>query len=134
MTARRGLTLVEVLASTVLLTLIAATCVPVLRQAMDAAREPTRSIDLVDLAELADQLAGDPDALGPLGAEGQLELPWPDQPDHPAVLISRLESAGGDEVDHAWLTFNCDGWSVTRWIVIESDAAPEDADQQGSPP
>ena len=138
MTARRGLTLIEVLASTVMLTMIAATCVPLLRQAMEAAREPDRSIDLADLAEFADRLVADPDAMESLGHESQLELPWPDLPDRPPVVITRFDAAGGDtngEVDHTWLTFTCDGWSVSRWFAIEIEQEPQgETDQELTPP
>ena len=139
MTSQRGLTLIEVLASTVLLTLIAATCVPLLRQAMEAAREPVRSIDLADLAELADRLVADPEAMESLGFESQQELPWPDLADGPPVVITRFDAAGGrtadGEVNHTWLTFTCDGWSVSRWLAIETEQEPRgEADQEVTPP
>ena len=118
---RRGLTLVEVLASAVLLTLIASASVPVLRQAGRALREPPRPHALFDLARFADKAVQDPDANGfdlPVD-DSRLEVPWPDEPDWPAVTIRRLQA--GPDADHVWLTFTCEPWTVVRWVAVDPD-------------
>lgn len=136
MKSQRALTLIEVLASTVLLTMIAATCVPLLRQASEAAREPVRSIDLADLAEFADRLVADADAMETLGGQTQPEVPWPDLPERPPVVITRFDATGGEsELNHTWLTFTCDGWSVSRWLAVETEQETQgETDQETTPP
>ena len=121
MMRRHGLTLVEVLASTVLLTLVAATCMPLLRQAMRVLGEPAPPFELLELVEFADAFIVDlaasaTDEIEPLDDQFPRELPWPDDPDRPAVTIRRLT---GEDADHAWLTFTCDRWTVCRWKAVE---------------
>ena len=118
---RRGLTLVEVLASTVLLALIAAACTPLLRQATRLMCDPGHSFELFELSRLADALISDPTAFGLESVHGQsnFEVAWSDQPDRSAVAV-RLLTADTEDVDHAWLTFACDGWVVSRWVPLEA--------------
>ena len=126
---RRGLTLVEVLASTVLLTLLAATSVPVLHRAIGATREPKASFELLDLALLADSFvaAGSlPDAQ----QEYPFELSWPERPERPAVTVELLSA----DTDHVWLTFTCDRWTICRCVAVESQVAAGGARPEGGAP
>ena len=87
MTLRRGLTLVEVLAATILLAVIAATCTPLIRQATHLVRDTGHSFELFELSRLADELIADPTAFGveSLHEEFELQVPWPDHLDRPAI-------------------------------------------------
>ena len=128
---RRALTLIEVLAATVLLTLIAATCVPLLRSAVRAVRPPVpptdqAPFDRTDLETLADLVMVDPAAAGlALPLSDDTEIAWPDEPDRPAVRVTYLAPAA--EADHAWLVFDCGPWRVQRWVEIQEK--PEGQDQ-----
>ncbi len=135
MRRRRGLTLVEVLASAMLLTLLAGTCVPLLRQATRVIREGGPPFELFELAEFADAFVADPaafetDEIGPLDEQAQLELPWPQAPDRPAITVRRLTVDDAD-ADHAWLTFTCDRWTVCRWMAVEPQDDAADGSDQG---
>ncbi|MHC4414373.1 MAG: type II secretion system protein [Planctomycetota bacterium] len=129
MRRRRGLTLVEVLASTVLLAILAATCMPLLRQAMRVLHEPESSFEMFDVSQFADRFIVHP---GPGGikllSEGdQLELPWPEHPDRAPITVRRM-TAGETDTGRAWLTFSCEGRSVSRWVAVErsEDEGQED--------
>ena len=114
----RGLTLIEVLASTALLAMMAAACVPLLRQSMRAAREPEHPIELLELAQIASGFLADPSALK-LGQErGSREMPWPDHPERPPIAFERLTSEDVG-ANHAWVTFTCAGLTVSRWVPVE---------------
>lgn len=127
MMRRRGLTLLEVLASTVLLTLLASACLPLLRQAMSDLRQTDEPFALVELTQLAELFLADPSAFGveSLPSEPhELHLPWPEQPDRSPVTVRRL-SADSSQHDHAWVSFSCEGQRVFRWLAVEADDARE---------
>lgn len=120
MSARRGLTLVEVLAATVLLTVLAGACVPLMERAMRALDDPAAPIDRFELAVLADQFMDEPAAFG-MERPPQDEtifLTWPEQLDRPPVTVRRLRASDTD-VDHAWIEFACGEAAVWRWIADE---------------
>lgn len=117
---RRALTLVEVLAATVLMAILAGTCMPLLQRAMRASHEPEAPFELLALAQLADWFIGDPAVFGlemPWPSE-QVRVPWPDHPDRPPVTVRGL-MAGDPDLDHAWLVFSCEGLAVFRWIPVD---------------
>jgi prepilin-type N-terminal cleavage/methylation domain-containing protein len=139
MKLKRGLTLLEVLIAAALLAVMAAACVPAMAQAMRAlhvAETPTLAVDPVDLASFADLVLEWPELFGfkqpeeLLNADGQA-LPWPPPPEPPPrpeafrdplnaappVTIRVLRSSG-EESDHVWLSFECDGLIVHRWMAI----------------
>ena len=127
MMRRRGLTLLEVLASTVLLTLLASACLPLLRQAMSDLRRTDEPFALVELTQLAELFLADPSAFGVASLPSQLDelhLPWPEQPDRSPVTVRRL-SADTPPPDHAWLSFSCEGQRIFRWLAVEADDARE---------
>ena len=117
MTAQRGLTLIEMLASAALLTLLATAAVPVLRSAHAAQQEP-QAFDLVELSRLADLAVADAASL----ADGEtITIGWDelddDVTDRPPVAV-RIVTAG----EHgAWVAFTCDRLHVFRWIHRESE-------------
>ena len=116
MRPRRGLTLLEVLASAVLLAAMAAACVPLLRQAMRDSQVEEPSVDLRDLADFADVST----AHGPevLLKQARTELPWPDSPDRAPVVVERLRA---EDSRHAWLAFRAGTWTVFRWVEVPTD-------------
>ena len=118
----RGLTLVEVLAATVLLAILAATCMPLLQRAMRALETIKQPFELLELAQFADSLLADPSAFGVEAPSqlAELQLSWPEQPDRSLITVRRL-SASDPESDHAWLTFSCGGRAVYRWVPLEPE-------------
>ena len=122
MRRRHGLTLVEVLASTVLLAILAATCLPLFQGAMRAFHSPEPPFDLLELSQLADSFIADPTAFGAesLPEEGELEAPWPAHPARPPVTVRRL-TAEDPEVDHDWLAFSSGRWDVYRWVQAQEE-------------
>ena len=126
MRRRRGLTLLEVLASTVLLTMLAWACGPLLRKAMNDLRQPDEPFALIELTQLAGMFLADPSAFGvesPPSELDELHLPWPDQSDRSPVVVHRLSAEAGPH-DHAWLSFTSEGQRIFRWIAIEQESEP----------
>ncbi|MEE8154268.1 MAG: prepilin-type N-terminal cleavage/methylation domain-containing protein [Phycisphaerales bacterium] len=127
MMRRRGLTLLEVLASTVLVTMLASACLLLLRQAMSDLRPTDEPFALVELTQLAELFLADPSAFGVESLESpsdELHLPWPEQPGRSPVTVRRL-SADASPPDHAWLSFSCQGQHIFRWLAVEADDARE---------
>jgi prepilin-type N-terminal cleavage/methylation domain-containing protein len=117
-----GLTLLEVLVSLAILTLIATTTLPLLREssAVLADREPSSTV-ADSLPELADSVMKDPRVFSFVdGLPEQGEVTWHDQPDWPPVVFRKMQDA--TEHDHGWVLFECGGFSVWRWYAL--DGAP----------
>ena len=128
---RRGLTLVEVLAATVLLAVMAAVCTPLLRQSMRALDQAPVPFAPHELAAVADTVAADPGRYGAEGVEEitDQEIPWPDEPERPPITL-RLIVPEGPETDHAWLALTCGGVTVHRWInIVSLDLSGLDEDE-----
>lgn len=126
----RGLTLVEVLAATVLLAVVAGVAASLLahaRLSLERARG-YRATELADLALFADRFLDDPGAFGrdgPLerGAEA-IALAWPERPERPRVVVHRLDAdpdVNEEEVAGAWLVFEFGTVTVSRWVRAERE-------------
>ncbi len=127
MMRRRGLTLLEVLAATVLLTLLASACLPLLRQAMSDLRPTDEPFALVELTQLAELFLADPSAFGVESLPSQLDefhLPWPEQPDRSPVTVRRWR-ADAPPPDHAWVSFTSGEQRIFRWIAIKDEQESE---------
>ena len=127
MMRRRGLTLLEVLASTVLLTLLASACLPLLRQAMSDLGQMDEPFALVELTQLAELFLADPPAFGVESLPSQsddLHLPWPERPGRSPVTVRRWRT-DAPPPDHAWLSFSCQGQRIFRWLAVEAERGPE---------
>ena len=133
---RRAMTLVEVLAATVLLALLAGACLPLMQQSMRSLREADAvGFDARELSLLADAFVAEPQAFTavPLEEMTQVEIAWPETADRDPVRVERLVRLGApaDDVpaeekpDHAWLAFSCGPLTVCRWVPIE--------EQEGEP-
>lgn len=130
MTRHRGLTLLEVLASTVLLTLLATACLPLLRQAMSDLRPTDEPFALVELTQLAELFLADPPAFGFESLPSQLDelhLPWPERPGRSPVTVHRwiADTPPPPPHDHAWLSFSCEGQTIFRWLAAEAEPESE---------
>lgn len=123
MRIRRALTLVEVLAATVLLAMLAAACMPLLQRAMRGLDEPEAPFNPVELAQLADSFLADPSAFGVESPSEQDELhfPWPEHPQRPPVTVRRL-TAQDAEADHTWLAFSSGKTFIFRWVPVYHNA------------
>ena len=125
MRIRRALTLVEVLAATVLLAMLAAACMPLLQRAMRALRAPPppdAPFELFELSQLADSFLADASAFGveSPSEQDELQLPWPEHPQRPPVIVRRL-TAQATEVDHTWLAFSSGKTFIFRWVPVDHD-------------
>ncbi len=122
---RRGLTLLEVLASTVLLSLVASACVPFLVESMAVIYPVRKAITHSELGLLADAFMADPASFGKeypatLTSQEAFEIAGPEASGDvslPPVTVSRLAPEAID-ADHTWLIFTCEGLSVSRWIPL----------------
>ncbi len=121
---RRGLTLIEVLAATVLLSLIAATCLPLMQKATRdlAALHAPPTWDITDLQDLMEEVTEEPLAFGledwpPVAAN----IAWPEGGSRPPVDVRRIHEVSG----HVWLEAVCDDHSIFVWVVLPEE--PEEA-------
>ena len=126
---RRGLTLIETLMATVILSASAAVCASMLRSARASLETPRHTIR--DLAALADAVLEDPESFGieksSLSEIGSISLQWPESidPQHnlTAALVSVAKSTDSpaNVAPHAWLMFEHDGLAVIRYLVLPED-------------
>lgn len=131
---RRGLTLIEIVTATVLLTVMAAICAPLLRNAVALSTRDRPSVDLDALSILADEVVRDSQSFGleslnePYGTE--IEISWPDSlredleldTSVPPVHLEIVRSDGGEEeLNHVWVLFTCGPFSIARWIRTEEE-------------
>jgi len=118
--SRRGLTLLEVLAATVLLAILAGACVPMLRSALPALRPPQRQFELLELARVADSVVAEPSVFGvdAVSEAGEQRMGWPGHTDRPVITI-RLLAADDSDPEHGWLVFSSGGWTVHRWMELD---------------
>jgi prepilin-type N-terminal cleavage/methylation domain-containing protein len=111
---RRGLTLIEVVAATVLLVSLSVAAVTVIRDSrrvIEAAPDPP---ELLELAILADQIAARPASYGldPATAKaGDIVFVTHDG-GHIVVAIAARE------VDHAWIRVEQDGVAIFRYVRV----------------
>jgi prepilin-type N-terminal cleavage/methylation domain-containing protein len=118
--SRRGLTLLEVLAATVLLAILAGACVPVLQRALSALRPSQRQFELLELARVADSVVAEPSAFGvdAVSEASEQRMGWPDHTDRPVITV-RLLAADDPDAEHGWLAFSSGGWTVHRWMELD---------------
>ncbi|MCI0362313.1 MAG: type II secretion system GspH family protein, partial [Phycisphaerales bacterium] len=93
---QRALTLVEVLASIVLLTILAATCVPLLRAAMRTlGTQDAESASMAELGLLANKLLDEPAAfdIEDLQAVQSTSIPWLEHPERDSLQLELLTAA-----------------------------------------
>lgn len=126
MTTHRGLTLVEILAATVLMAIVAGVCVPLLRQATRALDDRAAPFEMTELGQVADAVLADATAFGVDSAslDAGTSIEWPEHPQLPPITAYGL-SCDDPAIAHRWLVFSSGGWVVYRWMEIE--AQEEDA-------
>ena len=135
---RRGLTLIEVLASLVLLSLIASACIPLLQRSMRIAGNSSQDQPgfEIELARLADSMFEKPSEFGISEIE-KLEnalIGWPDDPARGQVLVERLAAAeklSAEEdvkrVQGSWLRISYSGAAIYRWIPAMEKGPEQEA-------
>ena len=123
--SHRGLTLIEVLASVVLLALVASACIPLLQRSMRivSASSCNRSDFQIELAQLVQSIFESPSDFDiPNLAEVELiSVAWPGNPEREPVKIERLVGRGQlDEelkrLQGSWLRISYSGQTMHRWI------------------
>jgi len=115
------MTLIEVLAATVLLSILAATSARMLRD-VRADSEGAPSTSLFELTSLADSFMTEPARFGvktPLEKVGTEEfaIAWPGLPDRGLVAITRVDPQTPMK-DHAWLVFRHGSLAVSRYVPL----------------
>ena len=121
---RAGLTLIEVVAALALLTLVAVTCLPLLRQATDFPRPVDRSSRVHTALTLAEKFLEDPESFGYDELSDMGYLSGPGAVDEDPLTFRRLEPRER-EIDHHWMAFTRDGVRVFRWVPVPPE--PEQA-------
>lgn len=124
----RGLTLVEVLVSLVLLTLIVASTAPLLREATQAAAEPPAVPVPIELQDAVDQFVDDPARFGWETVDTAGQFSFPEGLSLEPIQVKILHTSSGT-MDYQWVQFQWNGQSTLRWIPRTSD---EDAAEGNS--
>ncbi len=120
---RRGLTLLGLLVSVMLMAIIGAACLPVMQSAAAELSEAAvgEDEDGVGLARAVDAYLELEDTELPTdGEELMAELPWPEDVEAGPAYVKQLLS-NDPGTDHFWLVFTCDGRSVARWMATETE-------------
>jgi len=115
--SRAGLTLIEVVAALALLTLIAVTCLPLLRQATNFPSPVDRSSSLQAVRGLAASFLDAPEHFGYDELSDMGYLTGADALDESPLTFRRLEPQES-EIDHQWMAFSRDGVRVFRWVPV----------------
>jgi len=127
--ARRGLTLLEVVAAAALLAVIAAACLPMLREARRWAESTSEPHRFDDLAMFADAVLVRPESVG-LTAEDLVKADLSIELDGGAFvpLLStvtvRLVTTDAEEVRRAWLVFESGKDAVLRPVELPEEPRP----------
>ena len=123
---RRGLTLIEVLAAVALLSLIAATCTPLMQRSLGLLGRTAHTIDVGDLGRLADLILAEPERfeLPPLEELIEATVTWIDGEDMRLVTVRRIPTSA-EGVDHGWIAVTCADRTVLRWIAVEVEIGQE---------
>ncbi len=122
--SRRAMTLIEVLAATVLLAILGSVCALMLRSVPVVTTKTAAgatSIDMPALERAADELLSDSSLRKRLiaDASAELRLPWPDDRAWQSMQIRRVECESTDgKSEHAWVAFYCDKLIVWRRIEL----------------
>lgn len=130
--SHRAMTLVEVLAATVLLAMVAGTCASLLRSVAQHANDGDLVLRTDELAELADRWLRDravesaPPALDwPQFRGSELDCAWPTNPARDHIRVRLVQCKEGDV--RCWIELESGGARVWRWC-------PADRDDPGSTP
>ena len=125
--SRRAMTLIEVLAATVLLAILSSVCASVLRSVPVMPTEPATStvfIDMLSLERAVDQLLDDAELRERVIADASagMSMPWPDEPAQPAIQVRRVEhESAAEQPGHAWVAFSCEQYIVWRCVELPTE-------------
>ncbi len=129
MTSRRAMTLIEVLAATVLLATLGGVCASMLRSVpMRPGDSPidATSIDMLAIQRAADALLDVSDFRERVIADSnaEFETGWPEESARPSIRVRRVQhESSADEPTHAWVVFSCDQFVVWRCIELPREKA-----------
>lgn len=121
--SRRAMTLIEVLAATVVLAILSSLCASLLRSVPVILTKPAidaTSIDMLSLHSAADDLLEDRDVRDRLiaSASAEFAVPWPEEPARPSIRIRRVEHESAAETpERAWVAFSCE--QIIVWRCLE---------------
>lgn len=124
---RRAMTLIEVLAATVLLAILSSVCASLLRSvpALPAnASGDTAAVDTLALERLADRLLDDEGLRERITADSSADFAadWPDDTGRPPVRIRRvIPDASAGKPAHAWIAFACGDLIVWRYVALPKE-------------
>lgn len=120
MNSPRGLTLLEVLIATVLMTMIAATCVPALREAAMVMQSDELTIEYIELTAIIEEwLDEHSHPLEELPEGEAMTIDGIDTVvDQPATI--RFLRSDVEEADHGWLVGQCGQVELLRWVPIDA--------------
>lgn len=127
--SRRAMTLIEVLAATVLLAILSGVCASLLRSVPVMTTESGANTTLIDILALegaADKLLDDVGLRDRLTADTSAEfsMPWPEEPARPSIQIRRIEyESTAEKPEHAWVAFSCEQIIVWRCIELPRENA-----------
>ncbi len=127
MTAARAFSLIEALAATALLAIVAAACLPILSAASRMTDDPARTIDPGSLGELADRIAASPVSFGVVENHVAYTIEWPEDLAHDAPQVNAIvytnaaleppRADGGQAApEERWLSLTCGARASVRWL------------------
>lgn len=116
----RAFTLIEALAATALLAVVAVACMPVLQSAARIAKDPAAAVDPGALAALADRIAAEPEQFGLAEPAKQVSVLWPEDlgsGTEPASAVLYIDAEAGDR----WVVAACSTRTALRWLPPPKD-------------
>jgi type II secretory pathway pseudopilin PulG len=125
----RGLTLIETLAATVLLSLLISTCVPIIQGSLQHLQaDAVQELDVRTLGLLVDEhlVTVDPEAIL---ESGSIPLIHTDTGEIIDASCRVLTAGTEDAVNHVWIAFEAGGVTILRYIVVSESTDEGDMDE-----
>lgn len=129
MRAARAVTLLEVLAATVLLTVVVSACLPILT-CLHSRTFHGEELRVEELASAADRVVADPTSFGldpsaEWNKSAATSIRVGGSVGTVVVSVRAARPSGERErADHLWLVFEAEGVAVSRWARTESENTP----------
>ena len=136
MMIRRGLTLLEVLASLVLLAMLTAACVPLLQRAMRVLHDCQASDSRIDIqfTQLVDKAIAEPATFGitDWSFVDSITIAWPEDQAREPILVQVIKAIQPGQQPESeklllgnWLQFQSNGVRAYRWVGITRSESNE---------
>jgi prepilin-type N-terminal cleavage/methylation domain-containing protein len=126
---RRGLTLIETLAATVLLSLLISACVPIIQGSLQRLQsDVVQELDVQTLGLMVDEhlVTVDPEAML---ESGSIPLIHADTGKSIDVSCRVFSTSTEDVVNHVWVAFEAGGVTILRYIVVPETTDVGDMDE-----